>query len=1108
LGTDTPADRRFSYEFDQFQRYQFLRHALDAAYGAEEALPIHVLDVGSGPEQLASAFLGDRFDVTRADIESFGQESIVVIPREGEFPFEGERFPVVLALEVLEHLPREERARLVRECLRVARDMAIFSCPIGRPDVVAAEARISDVFELVNGEPHPFLREHVQHGLPTEAEVRGLLEAEQVRFLVAGNSALDRWAAFLMLDQVLRTVPSGPELAEAVYRRVNASTPLTTEPGEAYRNFYVAAKQEAKLEAVSQRLEPLDDRSRGSADPVFHVARVAAEELSDQHLELTRVHSRIAELKTALTRVSSRLEKFEQRAVAAEEWVSKLQAEIRISTEARDEALAAMREAERKADLNLRAEREALQEHARLAKEFEQVRSAFTRLFSVPDRQSIHRLLGFPGRIFARRWENHPFAAEPHGQMLNILSDSHSVWCAIGSAARLEIRTDLDPTTYLLVARVMTSTPATLLVDINGQSIPLGRASSALETVERELTITKPAKGLSLSFDRALSFAGIGDFQILRRIEENLATTVKHRVVATARQRPTVRRFARTSIGRLVARRLQLASITVATEADDYEAWIAKRLVERAPLYPKQRHGISFSVITTAWNTPASYLEVLATSVLKQQDANFNWLLLDNGSTAEETIAVLQRLAKHNRVRFERTEENLGIIGGMRSVLERASGDYVVPVDSDDYLYPDALRILAVALARGGRPALAYSDEDKIYEERHRDAYLKPDWDPVLFLNSCYIAHLCAIERTRALELDVYGDTGAEGCHDWDTFLRFMLAGYEPLHVPEVLYGWRMHPESAAMNIESKPFLDASHTHVLRKFLDAQGDPKRYWIERSPLWGGTPDWWFRRYPVPSRPLARIVLSSRHGGRMTDNSTTDVARLPIEASPFDLRPLAESAATRNALLQLVWDEVDVDGDEWPSEVLALMELYPDTVIVGGRVIDAADTVAAAGEFLGVGGDCGCADIGRSVRDPGYFGQMWKQRSVSAIPTMLALAEPSFVLQVLDTLPPEASLPFFGAWAGATAARIGARIVYTPHLVGRTTSSRAAWDALITPDERRAFTATNRDVIPETRYLAPLLSLDPAKPYEPSSVDAREAVLRRWRTIPAVASGHRP
>ena len=186
----------------------------------------------------------------------------------------------------------------------------------------------------------------------------------------------------------------------------------------------------------------------------------------------------------------------------------------------------------------------------------------------------------------------------------------------------------------------------------------------------------------------------------------------------------------------------------------------------------------------------------------------------------------------------------------------------------------------------------------------------------------------------------------------------------------------------------------------------------------------------------------------------------------------------------------------------------MELYSDTVMVGGRVIDGADTVAAAGEFLGVGGDCGCADIGRSVRDPGYFGQMWKQRSVSAIPTMLALAEPSFVLHVLDTLPPEASLPFFGAWAGAKAARIGARIVYTPHLVGRTTSSRAAWDALITPDERRAFTATNRDVIPETRYLSPLLSLDPAKPYEPSSVDAREAVLRRWRVIPAVASAHLP
>ena len=53
------------------------------------------------------------------------------------------------------------------------------------------------------------------------------------------------------------------------------------------------------------------------------------------------------------------------------------------------------------------------------------------------------------------------------------------------------------------------------------------------------------------------------------------------------------------------------------------------------------------------------------------------------------------------------------------------------------------------AAARANYPALVYSDEDKLRDGRHVDPFEKPDWDPVLFRNCCYIAHLCAIRRER-----------------------------------------------------------------------------------------------------------------------------------------------------------------------------------------------------------------------------------------------------------------------------------------------------------------------------------------------------------------------
>ena len=74
----------------------------------------------------------------------------------------------------------------------------------------------------------------------------------------------------------------------------------------------------------------------------------------------------------------------------------------------------------------------------------------------------------------------------------------------------------------------------------------------------------------------------------------------------------------------------------------------------------------------------------------------------------------------------------------------------------------------------------------------------------MLFLNSAYTAHVGVLDRRLALELDVYGDSATNSCPDWDAFLRFYLAGHEPVHVPEILYSWRMHAGSTSANMHSK----------------------------------------------------------------------------------------------------------------------------------------------------------------------------------------------------------------------------------------------------------------------------------------------------------------
>ncbi len=121
-------------------------------------------------------------------------------------------------------------------------------------------------------------------------------------------------------------------------------------------------------------------------------------------------------------------------------------------------------------------------------------------------------------------------------------------------------------------------------------------------------------------------------------------------------------------------------------------------------------------------------------------------------------LSSLEQLSKHSWVSLHHARTNLGITAGLRHCLERATGRYVLPVDADDYLYTDALRVITSCVRRAGYPPLLYTDEDKIINARTYQPYLKPDWDPVLFLNSAYIAHLGVIDRDKALALGAYTD--------------------------------------------------------------------------------------------------------------------------------------------------------------------------------------------------------------------------------------------------------------------------------------------------------------------------------------------------------------
>src|SRR5262249_39952367 len=137
-----------------------------------------------------------------------------------------------------------------------------------------------------------------------------------------------------------------------------------------------------------------------------------------------------------------------------------------------------------------------------------------------------------------------------------------------------------------------------------------------------------------------------------------------------------------------------------------------------------------FSIITPVWNgSPPKFLKELAESLYEQnKEGNCEWLLLDNGCSNKPIVSYLSYLSSLHWVKVIRAEENIGIARGLRLCLEHASGRYVLPVDADDLLYRDALKIITWHLVNARYPPLLYTDEDKIIRTTLYQPYLKSGW--------------------------------------------------------------------------------------------------------------------------------------------------------------------------------------------------------------------------------------------------------------------------------------------------------------------------------------------------------------------------------------------
>jgi hypothetical protein len=170
----------------------------------------NILEIGSGPLGLSRLIL-DK--VVAVDISTSGPhfDNVALINSSATaLPFEDNSFDFVVSMDMLEHIPREQRERVVDELFRVTRKKFYLGMPCGHSAEKIEEkiwGKYSSLLEKWRGtaedkktftKRNSFLFEHHEHGLPKEEEViryikGNINDPNQYKISILNNEGIFVW---------------------------------------------------------------------------------------------------------------------------------------------------------------------------------------------------------------------------------------------------------------------------------------------------------------------------------------------------------------------------------------------------------------------------------------------------------------------------------------------------------------------------------------------------------------------------------------------------------------------------------------------------------------------------------------------------------------------------------------------------------------------------------------------------------------------------------------------------------------------------------------------------------------------------------------------------
>jgi glycosyltransferase involved in cell wall biosynthesis len=221
------------------------------------------------------------------------------------------------------------------------------------------------------------------------------------------------------------------------------------------------------------------------------------------------------------------------------------------------------------------------------------------------------------------------------------------------------------------------------------------------------------------------------------------------------------------------------------------------------------------SIVMPFFN-PGAYLAEAIDSMLAQDFADFELLLLNDGST-DNSETIIARYADP-RIRYLPNDRNRGLVYTLNKGLDEARAPLIARMDGDDIALPERLRLQVAYLQAHPEADMVAAFVELMdaqgkslgyWKEEHRHSQPE-DIKSYLATNNC-IAHPTVLARASVIRALRYREEQGDA-EDYDLWLRWVSAGYSIHKVDKVLLRHRILPGSFTRQRQRNVFFKLAAT--------------------------------------------------------------------------------------------------------------------------------------------------------------------------------------------------------------------------------------------------------------------------------------------------------